>query len=189
MLAYHWSSPKNRKPTRDHLFDVGPHQQTCGLFEDEEPELGYDSGGRLFKPRGLWFSPVGAENSWEDWCRGEDFNIEGLAHRHVLDLDETNLKMITSVAELDHFSIEYGRDAWGPDNDKSFVYWMINWRRLQREGYKGIVISPYQWSRRLDMGRGHGCVSDWYYPWDCASGCVWDSSAIRSVECDTAAKI
>ena len=31
-------------------------------------------------------------------------------------------------------------------------------------------------ARRLDM------ETRWYYGWDCASGCVWDASAVQSVE-------
>ena len=49
----------------------------------------------------------------------------------------------------------------------------INWQPLT-EQYAGIIISPYQWKRRLD-----GRASDWYYGWDCASACIWDLSAVR----------
>ncbi len=41
--------------------------------------------------------------------------------------------------------------------------------------YQGIIIAPYCYSIRLD----NDCF--WYYPWDCASGCIWDATAIAAL--------
>ena len=49
----------------------------------------------------------------------------------------------------------------------------INWPAVA-ERYGGILITPYQWSHRMSL--------HWYCGWDCASGCVWDLSQIKSVE-------
>jgi hypothetical protein len=49
----------------------------------------------------------------------------------------------------------------------------IDWGRVA-EQYHGIVIAPYQWSLRLDLM--------WYYGWDCASGCIWDTWIVERVE-------
>lgn len=42
--------------------------------------------------------------------------------------------------------------------------------------YSGIEIAPYQWKRRIHPS------TFWYYTWDCASGCIWDLSAIKKFE-------
>lgn len=51
---------------------------------------------------------------------------------------------------------------------------LIDWRRVA-ESYQGIVIAPYVWARR------HHLASGWYYAWDCASGCIWDSAAVAAI--------
>ena len=67
---------------------------------------------------------------------------------------------------LDRFTAEYG------DNERYCR--MIQWDRVA-ERYQGIVITPYIWSRRLEP------ETHWYYPWDCASGCIWDGEAVESI--------
>ena len=51
----------------------------------------------------------------------------------------------------------------------------IDWAEVASK-YDGIIISPYQWSLRLDM------EMMWYYGWDCASGCIWNISAIKELK-------
>jgi hypothetical protein len=48
----------------------------------------------------------------------------------------------------------------------------IDWQRVA-EQHQGIIITPYQWECRYSI--------DWYYIWDCASGCIWDPDAIESI--------
>jgi hypothetical protein len=50
----------------------------------------------------------------------------------------------------------------------------IEWRKVA-ERFDGIIIAPYIWQRRLDL------ESSWYYSWDCASGCIWNASAVREI--------
>jgi hypothetical protein len=60
---------------------------------------------------------------------------------------------------LDHLTKTYGEKLYlgGRDN-------FPNWERVARD-YDGVIISPYQFNRRMTLM--------WYYPWDCASGCIW----------------
>ncbi|QBI98814.1 hypothetical protein SEA_BOBBY_184 [Mycobacterium phage Bobby] len=51
----------------------------------------------------------------------------------------------------------------------------IDWGKVAAD-YGGIIIAPYQWSRRMDP--------HWYYTWDCASGCIWNLEAIESLEAE-----
>jgi hypothetical protein len=117
-----------------------------------------------FKPHGLWLS-VADEHGWKEWCEGEDFNIEGLAHSvDFAPTDSANILHLNSVGAIQDFTHEYKLQAGGRYN------LIINWARVT-SGYDGIIISPYQWSCRHDLM--------WYYPWDCASGCVWNLNALR----------
>ena len=51
---------------------------------------------------------------------------------------------------------------------------MIDWPRVASD-YAGIEICPYLSSKRMDED------SFWYYGWDVASGCVWDSKGITDL--------
>lgn len=70
--------------------------------------LDYDSlimreQNNKFKPSGLWFSPVGAEYSWESWCQSEHFSLDHLNIKHIIDFDETRLLWLRSVMILTIF--------------------------------------------------------------------------------------
>ena len=59
--------------------------------------------------------------------------------------------------------------------DSSYPREDIDWAAVAR-CYQGIIIPTYHFEFRFDTH-----VSDWYYGWDCASGCIWDAGAIASV--------
>ena len=48
----------------------------------------------------------------------------------------------------------------------------MDWGYLATQ-YQGLIIAPYLWDLRL-FGPA------WYYGWDCASGCIWDLTAVES---------
>lgn len=114
-----------------------------------------------FKPRGLWLS-VDGEDDWLSWCESEQFGIG--ANRFRVKLTDGPL-LLSTVDEVRQFDREFGNDR-----DRYFVDWVAVAAR-----WPGIIIAPYQWPLRLSD------VS-WYYPWDCASGCIWDASVVTSVE-------
>lgn len=147
-----------------------------------DPDRTYEQRppGDFTKPVGLWVSVEG-EDDWPSWCRGEDFCVGSLtcAHQVTLNPDATILH-ISSGVEIEKFHDIYampsefhrGRGfAYGGEKD----YWGIDWNRVSTE-CDGIIIAPYLWSHRLS-----GAVN-WYYGWDCASGCIWNLSAIDSIE-------
>jgi len=123
------------------------------------------------KPSGFWISRDG-DDSWEAWCRSEEYWIGSLAVRHEVRLAEhASILSLSTAKELEGFTEQYGLpEAWA-----SYSIKMIDWSRVAAE-YSGIMIVPYIWSCRLD-----GPASGWYYSWDCASGCIWDASAIASI--------
>ena len=117
------------------------------------------------KPRGFWVSDDSPDN-WETWCYHEEFARETFVHKMVIDLDTKFILQITSGHELDIFT-----DMYEVKLLDCIVG--INWAEVAK-AYSGILIMPYLWERRLSD------KTPWYYGWDCSSGCIWDSDAIRA---------
>jgi hypothetical protein len=117
------------------------------------------------KPRGLWVSDED-DYGWRSWCTGEQFRLDRLAHAYEVKLTaDANILRITDVEGIDALTARYAHregDEYG---------YRLNWAAVA-EQYQGILITPYQWGRRLSLQGG------WYHGWDCASGCIWDSEAI-----------
>lgn len=133
------------------------------LISKEQDENSYLFG----KPRGLWVSVQG-EYDWAEWCQGEGFSISPMAYQIKLKKD-AEILYLTSPAEMEEFQEKFGRRG-----TPFFIErWVIDWTRVASK-YQGIIIAPYHWECRLKM--------DWYYGWDCQSGCIWDRSAIQSVQ-------
>lgn len=123
----------------------------------------YEQSATDIKPHGLWLS---VDDDWQRWCEGEKLNGEGLRHRTEIVISEgARILTLDSVYAIDRFTEEY-RHTILRDTLRS-----IRWTQVAEE-YQGIVIAPYQWERRLTSH------TFWYYTWDCASACVWDSSVL-----------
>jgi hypothetical protein len=119
-----------------------------------------DSNG--YKPHGLWVS-VDGEDDWPSWCRAEQYAVDRLSHSTRLRLTPgANVLRLCTPRDLDTFASTYAADG----------YPFLDWSAVTAE-YGGVVIAPYQWSRRLALS--------WYYSWDCASGCIWDLTAVEVV--------
>lgn len=125
------------------------------------------------KPNGLWVS-VNGPNDWPSYCHSESFNLEYFKHVQTVELDPTSKILVLDTAEkVRSIYPKYGTHPEWMDKKLKDTYW-INWRAVADE-YAGIIIAPYQFSCRLDRD------TRWYYGWDCASGCIWDASAVMSV--------
>lgn len=142
----------------------------------------------MWKPRGLWVSVKGPYD-WPWFCNAEDFRPDSMKHCTIIHLSEdANIKLVSGQQELLAFDDEYGVD-WTPVSDLSMR--RIDWVRVARE-YDGVIIAPYVWECRMgdyETVNGvlrktkEGRVSDWYYPWDVASGCIWNGTkAIKAFE-------
>lgn len=144
---------------------------------DQEPDR---AGRGLFKPRGLWITPYGQRDNWFEWCRAEEFRNADLNYVHdVTFAAGANILNISSLQGLDAFSKEYAINIWADKDDMTPNWMYCDWKRLA-EKYHGIIISPYQYARRMMMHGGKR--NDWYYSWDCASGCIWGADAIESIK-------
>jgi hypothetical protein len=124
---------------------------------------------QYFKPRGLWVSVPG-EDDWPEWCRSESFAEDRLAVEHDVTLSESfRILVLDSAAALQEFTKQYRVNLIPHTRYSDSV---IDWPTVAGK-YDGIIITPYQWSCRMELM--------WYYPWDCASGCIWNLDAIKSV--------
>ena len=122
------------------------------------------------KPTGLWVSVKG-EYDWPTWCKSEEFRNTDLQYKYIIELAENaNILYISSSKQLVNFTESYTKYSKTPS-----YYSRIDWERVANE-YQGLIISPYIWDCRLLS------VTFWYYGWDCASGCIWDHTAIASIK-------
>jgi hypothetical protein len=146
-----------------------PHQwefdptRTYDTYHDGRPVE--DTG----KPHGLWLS---VDGDWQEFRESSMMRIgQGFwgAKQTEFEVDLSRCLVISSVREIDRFDKEYVARNLPPGG---YSHFRVDWRPL-REEYAGIVIAPYIWDRRLVSP-----VSDWYYGWDCASGCIWDLSIV-----------
>jgi hypothetical protein len=134
------------------------------------------------KPSGLWVSVTG-EDDWWHWCVAEDFCTDGLTHASQIHLrEDANIRYVGTDAELAAFQFayavetEYERRMAGILGEETHLrrHWPIDWRKVVAD-YDGLIITPYHHDHRL-FG------PNWYYGWDCASGCIWHLAAIASVQ-------
>ena len=116
----------------------------------------------MVKPQGLWY---GCGDAWVEWVRSESPEwLEASNYLYEVKTDGKVLK-ISNDEEFEELEAEFGiQSPFGR---------LIDWELIQKEGYGGIEICPYNMQRRMK--------SDWYYGWDVASGCIWDSSSIQDV--------
>jgi hypothetical protein len=138
------------------------------MDQDREPSM---------KPRGLWVS-VDGEDDWPSWNEREQFLDLSLQTAYRVTLaDDARLLHLTTPGDLHDFTERYlGNPSWtnGAQIVGDTASFCIDWARVASL-YQGIVIAPYQWGCRYDRDLM------WYAGYDCASGCIWDASAIESV--------
>jgi len=122
------------------------------------------------KPSGFWVSDDDAEDSWPKWCIVEDYNTHRLEIAYEVTLSkEADVLVLTTVEDIKNFTEDYRQPG-----SSQHVVWYLNWSRVAEE-WDGMVITPYQWSLRLDLDHL------WYNGWDCASGCIWSVAAIEKL--------
>jgi hypothetical protein len=146
------------------------HYSASDELFPESQEQKADAGR---KPRGLWVSVEGGRTyGWKEW--GTENCYGDFSHRFTVLLAPDHNVLVTD--DLYGFHDEYGRAQYPGE---VYRYEMIDWAAVARR-YQGIVIPHYHWEHRFNTA-----MSDWYYSWDCASGCIWDESAIASVTYDS----
>jgi hypothetical protein len=123
------------------------------------------------KPCGLWLSDESKRGrGWSNWCKGENWNVDGLLYETIFECDMTNWKVIKTPAQMKKFHRDFS--AHNEYSILSSLGKYIDWAKVQKE-FAGILIAPYRWDFRFHM------EARWYYSWDCASACVWDLSTVN----------
>ena len=142
------------------------------------------------KPNGLWFDVNG---SWKRWCEAAQFHLEGLRYRHTVTIFDSSrilflrkakdidlftreyghnlsghIRPLQESEDIDAFARRYGRDLFG-DILKQFSNYIL-WEEVAKK-HSGIIVEPYSRARSREYL--------WYYGWNCAGGCIWDTGVIR----------
>lgn len=148
-------------------------------------------GYTTIKPHGLWFSVEDYQDdqNWKTWCESEEFRLSSLKYKYKVALKSpTKVLLLSTPEEIINFGLKYA----GNDVEefyykstlkkmgypyKPYVY-LLKFEEIMKE-YDGLIIAPYQWSCRL----ANEC--NWYYGWDCASGCIWNLDAVESFTLDS----
>jgi hypothetical protein len=133
---------------------------------------------QIGKPWGFWVSCCddkdtdGTSNGWWDWCKSEEFRMGELLFRHTVTIcPDAKILHLKTHDDLERFTDQYPSGLGRRRGASESICW-----QSVADRYQGIIISPYQWTQRLELM--------WYYGWDCASGCIWDADAVVSIECD-----
>ena len=120
----------------------------------------------IAKPRGLWYS---CGRSWIRWTEAAeactDWNYVYRLHLWYLALP--TLLQISSRAQFEAFDQTFTRTLHG---GPSIHY--PDWLHVA-EHYTGVEICPYRKEYPPPI---------WYYTWDVASGCIWDTNIVQEVE-------
>ncbi|AYR03156.1 hypothetical protein SEA_OCTOBIEN14_8 [Gordonia phage Octobien14] len=133
------------------------------------------------KPDGLWVSNED-DYGWSRWATDNEYGLDTLEYAYQVGLaDEADILVIKDLAEFDYFNNAYSKPGLLAEATGNSRYMSPDWALVQ-EHYKGIIFERYFWERRFDPF--------WYYGWDCASGVIWDLSAVFAFErvgasCDT----
>lgn len=150
------------------------HYSNEPLWQVHDTEQDEESGlGQIGKPQGLWLSDC-TDFGWARWCISEGFRLDRLLCRTKVTVETEHLIILNSHQKMQSFNEQFTL-LLGP-RDTSMRG--IDWGAVS-SAYKGVIITPYRWECRLE--------SDyfWYYGWDCASACIWDTSCIVDREIDT----
>ena len=116
------------------------------------------------KPRGFWYS---VDGDWETWCSSEMPGwLKGVKYKVIL-TPKIRLLKLTKLVDIERFNREYRINILP---DEKYKLYVINWLKVARK-YDGIEISPYCHELRFKL--------NWYYGWDCASGCIWNLKYVK----------
>ena len=127
-----------------------------------------DRWTRHDKPTGLWVSVDGPDD-WAAWNESEQFRDTSQQNQFRVTLaEDANVLMLDSDDAILKFTDEYVALELG------YGTYAVDWRAVASR-YQGIIVAPYQWGLRYAQ------EARWYGGWDCASGCLWDASAISTV--------
>ena len=123
-----------------------------------------------YKPEGLWYA---CGDEWIEWTKSEMPEwLKEYKYLYEISITDRVLKIDTPEKFKD-FESKYSASRNGDESGR-YSEKFINWASVAKD-YDGIEICPY-------MGQFRMGSSDWYYPWDVASGCIWSPGGIKDVK-------
>jgi hypothetical protein len=154
---------KQKMLPKDELYALNEsrnyHMSTTPVANIIDVPIENQSIGR--KPKGFWYA---CGTGWIRWVRGNMPEWLG-KHHYELSLDYSNILKLSGYDDIKNFTEEFGAH---PDSGMSLES-DIDWPKVASV-YSGIEICPHNKKAKYDFM--------WYYTWDVASGCVWNSDAI-----------
>ena len=123
--------------------------------------------GTWNKPSGgLWASPVNAELSWQEWCKGEEFRLDRLNTNFLFTLDPT--------AKVCHLYTGKDLDLL-PEQDSGWMGFIPDFEQMVEDGWDAIELHLSSTSKNWE---GDGLY--WrLYGWDCDSILIMNPDIIR----------
>ena len=118
------------------------------------------------KPEGFWYQ---IDESWEKFRKGV-LNFDERSSKVNLKIDKTNVLIINTLEKFDSFYDKYCSASVIFSSPQTAINWLA-----VSEDYDGIEIPYYFRERRMDLKHF------WYYPWDVACGCIWNTDIITVV--------
>lgn len=152
------------------------HHSREGSRSGNEPQVSGFSQKIGDKPSGLWYEcQDGSSSTWKEFCEaGLSSGYTKYDSTYSVVLNDYNILFIPDEHHFEKFYEMYNVNHQAdPDGTKGFDK-VIDWPKVASH-YAGIEICPYLSSKRMDDD------SMWYYSWDVASGCVWDSSGVKEL--------
>lgn len=163
---------------REDLADLKKELVDAGVNDNTRLHLTHDSELKRVntpqkatgpKPNGLWYC-VGF--GWLDFTTSDFktfYTIGNRVHAFDISLDGLDVLLIRNYDQLVRFENRYVvKDETNYSRKNNFS---INWAKVA-EDYDGIEIAPYIYEARYEHA--------WYYGWDVASGCIWNTSGLKS---------
>jgi hypothetical protein len=125
--------------------------------------------GSDIKPVGLWLSVENETMGWSEWLLNNQpawFETRYTHANPIKFTEDAKIIWLKTSNHIDIFSEVLKKELHPLLN----TILCLHWNLLDADA---ILISPYQWERRLG-----GIHRIWYYGWDCASGCVFNPDKI-----------
>ena len=122
----------------------------------------------LFKPHGLWASPVNAEIGWKEWCEDQDFHVDRLEKSFEFTLSpKAKVLTINKLEDAEDFLLIDSMPRYTPlcRLNHSLIY-------SRYDAMEVRISSDYI---RL---RGNNV----FYGWDVDSICIWNPDIIVTEE-------
>ena len=120
-------------------------------------------GGKRGRPQGLWYA---CDKEWKEFVQKYwKSQKDKYRHKYLLEVNLSRMCVLRTKQEVKTFNRIYGyTNDYGQE--------LIDWGEVGKD-YDGIEICPYQNDLKYQLS--------WYQGWDVAGGCIWGSSAFKSI--------